>query len=61
MAPPPVRLRLPKRHSNELVDRTTAAQEDHIVFLPASELYIVINGVTAIDTVLTVVHEALTS
>lgn len=47
--------------SNELVDRTTAAQEDHIVFLPASELYIVINGVTAIDTVLTVVHEALTS
>lgn len=44
---------------NELVARTTAAQEDHIVALPASELYIVINGLTAIENVLTSIHEAV--
>ena len=44
---------------NELVAQTTAAQDDHIVYLPASELYIVINGVTAIENVLTSVHEAI--
>ncbi|MEV8267219.1 ABC transporter substrate-binding protein [Microbacterium sp. NPDC076911] len=43
---------------NELVAETTAAQEDQIVYLPASELYIVINGLTAIDNVLTTMHEA---
>ncbi|MFC8680066.1 siderophore ABC transporter substrate-binding protein [Microbacterium ureisolvens] len=44
---------------NELVAQTTAAAEDHIVYLPASELYIVINGLTAIENVLTSVHEAV--
>jgi iron complex transport system substrate-binding protein len=44
---------------NELVAQTTAAQDDHIVYLPASELYIVINGLTAIENVLTSVHEAV--
>lgn len=44
---------------NELVAQTTAAQDDHIVYLPASELYIVINGLTAIENVLTSVHEAI--
>jgi iron complex transport system substrate-binding protein len=44
---------------NELVAQTTAAQEDHIVYLPASELYIVINGLTAIENVLGSVHEAI--
>ncbi|MDN3495667.1 ABC transporter substrate-binding protein [Planococcus sp. APC 4015] len=47
--------------SNEIVDRTTAAQEDHIIQLPASELYIVINGLTAIDSVLETVHTAVAS
>ncbi|MET0295872.1 MAG: ABC transporter substrate-binding protein [Microbacterium sp.] len=46
---------------NEIVDRTTAAQEDHIILLPASELYIVINGLTAITSVLETVHEGVTS
>ncbi|KAF2412476.1 hypothetical protein B1729_15070 [Microbacterium sp. B35-04] len=44
---------------NELVAQTTAAQDDHLVYLPASELYIVINGLTAIENVLTSVHEAI--
>ena len=44
---------------NELVAETTAAQNDHIVYLPASELYIVINGLTAIENVLTAVHDAI--
>lgn len=44
---------------NELVAQTTAAQDDHIVYLPAAELYIVVNGVTAIENVLTSVHEAI--
>jgi len=44
---------------NELVAQTTAAQEDHVVHLPASELYIVVNGLTAIENVLTSVHEAV--
>ena len=44
---------------NELVAQTTAAKEGHIVYLPASELYIVINGLTAIENVLTSVHEAV--
>ncbi|WJL94664.1 siderophore ABC transporter substrate-binding protein [Microbacterium sp. ET2] len=43
---------------NELVAETSAAQNGHIVYLPASELYIVINGLTAIQNVLTSVHEA---
>lgn len=45
---------------NELVAQTSAAQDDHIVLLPASELYIVINGLTAIENVLTSVHDAVT-
>lgn len=44
---------------NELVARTTAGTEGQIVYLPASELYIVINGLTAIENVLTSVHDAL--
>ena len=44
---------------NELVAQTTAAQEGNVVFLPASELYIVINGLTAIENVLTSVHDEL--
>lgn len=44
---------------NELVAQTTAAQQGRIVYLPASELYIVINGLTAIENVLTSVHEAV--
>lgn len=46
---------------NEIVDRTTAAAEGNVVLLPASELYIVINGLTAIQNVLTTVHEAVAS
>lgn len=45
--------------SNEIVERTTAAQEGQIIYLPASELYIVINGLTAIQSVLSSVHDAL--
>ncbi|MFK4805077.1 siderophore ABC transporter substrate-binding protein [Microbacterium sp. ZW CA_36] len=44
---------------NELVAQTTAAQEGNIVYLPASELYIVINGLTAIENVLDSVHAAV--
>lgn len=44
---------------NELVAQTTAAQEDNLVYLPASELYIVINGLTAIGTVLDTVHDTV--
>lgn len=44
---------------NELVAQTTAGSEGNIVYLPASELYIVINGLTAIENVLTSVHDAL--
>ena len=44
---------------NEIVERTTAAQNDAIIYLPASELYIVINGLTAIHNVLDTVHEAV--
>ena len=46
---------------NELVKRTTAGAEGNIIALPASELYIVINGLQAITNVLTVVHDALAS
>lgn len=42
---------------NELVAETTAAQDGHIIYLPASELYIVINGLTAIENVLTAVGD----
>ncbi|MET0813383.1 MAG: ABC transporter substrate-binding protein [Microbacterium sp.] len=44
---------------NEIVAQTTAAADGNIVYLPASELYIVINGLTAIDNVLTAVHDTL--
>jgi len=44
---------------NELVAQTTAGSEAQILYLPASELYIVINGLTAIENVLTSVHDAL--
>ncbi|HBU41596.1 MAG TPA: iron ABC transporter substrate-binding protein, partial [Microbacterium sp.] len=44
---------------NELVARTTAAQEGHIVYLPASELYIVINGLTAMQNVLTEIADVV--
>jgi iron complex transport system substrate-binding protein len=46
---------------NELVAQTTAGQSGNIVYLPASELYIVINGLTAIDNVLQSVHESVTA
>ncbi len=46
---------------NELVAQSTAGAEGQIVYLPASELYIVINGLTAIENVLTSVHHALVS
>lgn len=45
--------------NNELVAQTAAAQQDNIVFLPASELYIVINGLTAIENVLASVNDQL--
>ena len=44
---------------NELVAQTTAGAEDQIIELPASELYIVINGLTAIENVLTTVGDEL--
>lgn len=44
---------------NELVAQTTAGSQGQIIYLPASELYIVINGLTAIQNVLTSVHDAL--
>jgi len=44
---------------NELVAQTPAAQDDRIVYLPASELYIVINGLTAIENVLESVDAAI--
>jgi iron complex transport system substrate-binding protein len=47
--------------TNELVAKTTAGQNKQIIYLPASELYIVINGLTAIDRVLDSVHGALTT
>ncbi|KAA9157555.1 siderophore ABC transporter substrate-binding protein [Microbacterium lushaniae] len=47
--------------ANELVERTAAAQNDRIVLLPAGELYIVINGLTAISAVLDTVEEAVAS
>ncbi|MGZ0712842.1 siderophore ABC transporter substrate-binding protein (plasmid) [Coraliomargarita sp. W4R53] len=46
---------------NELVNETTAAKNGQIVYLPASELYIVTNGLTAIGNVLTTVHDAAAS
>ena len=46
---------------NELVAQTTAGAEDQIIELPASELYIVINGLTAIENVLTTVGDELTA
>ena len=44
---------------NELVGATTAAQEDQIIYLPASELYIVISGLTAVGNVLDAVVAGL--
>lgn len=46
---------------NELVAQTTAGAEGQIIYLPASELYIVINGLTAIENVLTAVHDGLSA
>ncbi|OOB89947.1 hypothetical protein B0T42_14615 [Rathayibacter sp. VKM Ac-2630] len=46
---------------NALVAQTPAAQDDHVVLLPASELYIVINGLTAVQNVLESVHDAMQS
>lgn len=46
--------------TNELVAKTTAGRNKQIIYLPASELYIVINGLTAVDRVLDSVHGALT-
>ncbi|MDY0914144.1 siderophore ABC transporter substrate-binding protein [Rathayibacter festucae] len=46
---------------NALVAQTPAAQNDRIVQLPASELYIVINGLTAVQNVLESVHDAMQS
>lgn len=44
---------------NELVGRTTAAQRNQIIHLPASELYIVINGLTAVQNVLQAVRDGV--
>lgn len=44
---------------NALVAQTPAAQAGRIVYLPASELYIVINGLTAIQNVLTTIDDAV--
>jgi len=44
---------------NELVGRTPAAQQDQMVYLPASDLYIVTNGLTAIGNVLDTVQDAV--
>ena len=56
---PPARARAPKRRSTTSPPwPRPPRQDDHIVYLPASELYIVINGLTAIENVLTSVHEA---
>lgn len=46
---------------NELVAQTTAATEGQIVYLPASELYIVINGLTAMESVLASIHDVIAS
>ncbi|MWV48452.1 ABC transporter substrate-binding protein [Rathayibacter sp. VKM Ac-2803] len=46
---------------NALVAETPAAQDDRIVLLPASELYIVINGLTSVQNVLESVHDAMQS
>ena len=46
---------------NALVAQTPAARDGHIVYLPASELYIVINGLTAVQNVLETVHDAIQS
>lgn len=46
---------------NALVAQTPAAQDDRIVLLPAGELYIVINGLTAVQNVLETVHDAMQS
>lgn len=47
--------------TNEIVGRTTAATNGHIVYLPANELYIVINGLSAIHGVLDTVQQAVTA
>ncbi|WP_294179882.1 siderophore ABC transporter substrate-binding protein [uncultured Schumannella sp.] len=44
---------------NELVGATTAATEGNILFLPASELYLVISGLTAVGNVLDAVLAGL--
>ncbi|QKJ18728.1 siderophore ABC transporter substrate-binding protein [Microbacterium hominis] len=44
---------------NELVAETVAGKEGQIILLPASELYIVINGLTSIQNVLTTLHDAV--
>ncbi|WP_194383243.1 siderophore ABC transporter substrate-binding protein [Microbacterium luteum] len=44
---------------NELVAQTAAGVEGNIVEIPASELYIVINGLTAIENVLMTVSDEL--
>ncbi len=46
---------------NELVNRTTAATAGHVVFLSPTELYIVTNGLTAIQTVLDEVAAAFSA
>ena len=44
---------------NELVTQTTAGKEGNIIMIPANELYIVINGLTAITNVLSTVQDAI--
>ncbi|MAP62488.1 MAG: iron ABC transporter substrate-binding protein [Microbacterium sp.] len=44
---------------NELVAQTTAGAQDQIIELPASEIYVVINGLTAIENVLTTIGDEL--
>lgn len=44
---------------NELVAQTQAARDGHIVYLPPTEFYIVMGGLTALDTVTETVLDAL--
>ncbi|WP_162616388.1 siderophore ABC transporter substrate-binding protein [Xylanimonas allomyrinae] len=46
---------------NELVGRTTAAQKSQIVYLSPTELYILTNGLTSIETVLGEVKTAFSA
>jgi iron complex transport system substrate-binding protein len=46
---------------NELVNGTTAAQEDHIVYLDAASWYLVGYGLGNVEAMVSSVNDALTS